>query len=83
MSNINIGRMLGVVVIAFIASFATVFGDGIRTSETKDIAELGAVLALYGGKALAAGMSASVSAVLAYLTMPFKDVQANSLKVGK
>ena len=83
MSNINIGRMLGVVVIAFIASFATVFGDGIRTSETKDIAELGAVLALYGGKALAAGMSASVSAVLAYLTMPFKGTEANSLKVGK
>ena len=83
MSNINIGRMLGVVVIAFIASFATVFGDGIRTSETKDITELGAVLALYGGKALAAGMSASVSAVLAYLTMPFKDTMANSLKVGK
>ena len=83
MSNINIGRMVGVVVIAFIASFATVFGDGIRTSDVKDVAELGAVLALYGGKALAAGMSASVSAVLAYLTMPFKDTMANSLKVGK
>ena len=83
MSNINIGRMLGVVVIAFIASFATVFGDGIRTSDVKDVAELGAVLALYGGKALAAGMSASVSAVLAYLTMPFKGTEANSLKVGK
>lgn len=83
MSNINIGRMLGVISIAFVASFATVFGDGIRTSEIKDIAELGAVLALYGGKALAAGMSASVSAVLAYLTMPFKGTDANSLKVGK
>ena len=44
MSNINIGRMLGIIAVAFIASFATVFGDGIRTSETKDIAELGAVL---------------------------------------
>ena len=83
MSNINIGRMVGVVVIAFVASFATVFGDGIRTSDVKDVAELGAVLALYGGKALAAGMSASVSAVLAYLTMPFKGTEANSLKVGK
>ena len=83
MSNINIGRMLGVVVIAFIASFTTVFGDGIRTSDVKDVADLGAVLALYGGKALAAGMSASVSAVLAYLTMPFKGTDANSLKVGK
>ena len=83
MSNINIGRMVGVVVIAFIASFATVFGDGVRTSDVKDVAELGAVLALYGGKALAAGMSASVSAVLAYLTMPFKGTEANSLKVGK
>lgn len=29
------------------------------------------------------GASASVSAVLAYLTMPFKDTMANSLKVGK
>ena len=83
MSNINIGRMLGIIAVAFIASFATVFGDGIRTSDVKDVAELGAVLALYGGKALAAGMSASVSAVLAYLTMPFKDTMANSLKVGK
>ena len=83
MSNINIGRMLGIIAVAFIASFATVFGDGIRTSDVKDVTELGAVLALYGGKALAAGMSASVSAVLAYLTMPFKDTMANSLKVGK
>jgi len=31
------------------------------TSETKDVAELGAVLALYGGKALAAGVYASVT----------------------
>ena len=83
MSNINIGRMVGIIAVAFIASFATVFGDGIRTSDVKDVTELGAVLALYGGKALAAGMSASVSAVLAYLTMPFKDTGANSLKVGK
>ena len=83
MSNINVGRMLGIIAVAFIASFATVFGDGIRTSDVKDVTELGAVLALYGGKALAAGMSASVSAVLAYLTMPFKDTGANSLKVGK
>ena len=60
-----------------------VFGDGIRTSEAKDIAELGAVLALYGSKAVAAGVSAAVSSVLAFLTMPFSGVQANALKVGK
>jgi hypothetical protein len=32
-------------------------------------------MALYGSKA--------VSSVLAFLTMPFKGVQMNSLKVGK
>jgi hypothetical protein len=69
--------------VAFVAAFTSVFGDGIRTSEAKDIAELGAVLALYGSKAVAAGVSAAVSSVLAFLTMPFKGVQANSLKVGK
>jgi len=72
-----------VVLIAFVASFSTVFGDGIRTSEAHDISELGAVLALYGSKAVAAGVSAAVSSVLAFLTMPFKGVQPNSLKVGK
>ena len=60
-----------------------VFGDGVRTAEAKDIAELGAVMALYGSKAVAAGVSAAVSSVLAFLTMPFKGVQPNSLKVGK
>ena len=65
------------------ATFSTVFGDGIRTSEAKDIAELGAVMAVYGGKAVAAGVTAAMSAALGFLTMPFKGVQANSLKVGK
>ena len=83
MSGISFGRLAVVVLIAFVASFATVFGDGVRTAEAKDVAELGAVMALYGSKAVAAGVSASVSAALGFLTMPFKGTQANSLKVGK
>ena len=83
MSGISFGRLAVVVLIAFVASFATVFGDGVRTAEAKDIAELGAVMALYGSKAVAAGVSAAMSAALGFLTMPFKGVQANSLKVGK
>jgi len=83
MSSISIKRLVVVVLVAFVASFTTVFGDGIRTAEAKDVAELGAVMALYGSKAVAAGVSAAVSSVLAFLTMPFKGVEANSLKVGK
>jgi len=83
MSSISIGRLAVVVLIAFTAAFASVFGDGIRTAEAKDIAELGAVMALYGSKAVAAGISAAMSAALGFLTMPFKGTQANSLKVGK
>ncbi len=83
MNGISISRLVVVVLIAFVASFSTVFGDGVRTAEAKDIAELGAVMALYGSKAVAAGVSAAMSAALAFLTMPFKGVQANSLKVGK
>ena len=83
MNQISISRLLVITLIAFVAAFTSVFGDGIRTSEAKDIAELGAVLALYGSKAVAAGVSAAVSSVLAFLTMPFKGVGANSLKVGK
>ena len=83
MSSISISRLVVVVLIAFVASFATVFGDGVRTAEAKDVAELGAVMALYGSKAVAAGISAAMSAALGFLTMPFKGVQANSLKVGK
>lgn len=83
MNGISISRLVVVVLIAFVASFSTVFGDGVRTAEAKDIAELGAVMALYGSKAVAAGVSAAVSSVLAFLTMPFKGVEANSLKVGK
>ena len=83
MNQISISRLLVIALIAFVAAFTSVFGDGVRTSEAHDISELGAVLALYGSKAVAAGVSAAVSSVLAFLTMPFKGVQANSLKVGK
>ena len=83
MNGISFGRLAVVVLIAFVASFATVFGDGVRTAEAKDVAELGAVMALYGSKAVAAGVSAAISAALGFLTMPFKGTQANSLKVGK
>ena len=83
MNGISFGRLAVVVLIAFVASFATVFGDGVRTAEAHDISELGAVMALYGSKAVAAGVSAAMSAALGFLTMPFKGVQANSLKVGK
>jgi len=83
MNGISISRLVVVVLIAFVASFSTVFGDGVRTAEAKDIAELGAVMALYGSKAVAAGISAAVSSVLAFLTMPFKGTDMNALKVGK
>ena len=83
MNSISVSRLVVVVLIAFVASFSTVFGDGIRTAEADTLAELGAVMALYGSKAVAAGITAAMSAALGFLTMPFKGVQANSLKVGK
>lgn len=83
MSSISISRLVVVVLIAFVASFSTVFGDGVRTAEADTLAELGAVMAVYGGKAVAAGVTAAMSAALAFLTMPFKGTAANSLKVGK
>jgi hypothetical protein len=83
MNSISIKRLVVVVVVAFVAAFTSVFGDGVRTAEAHDIAELGAVMALYGSKAVAAGVSAAVSSVLAFLTMPFKGVEASALKVGK
>jgi len=83
MNGISISRLVVVVLIAFVASFSTVFGDGIRTAEADTLAELGAVMALYGSKAVAAGVTAAMSAALGFLTMPFKGTQANSLKVGK
>jgi hypothetical protein len=72
-----------IVLIAFVASFSTVFGDAIRTAEADTLAELGAVMAVYGGKAVAAGVTAAMSAALAFLTMPFKGTGINALKVGK
>jgi hypothetical protein len=83
MASISIKRLVVVVVVAFVAAFTSVFGDGIRTAQAQDVAELGAVMALYGSKAVAAGVSAAVSSVLAFLTMPFKGVEASALKVGK
>ncbi len=83
MNSISVSRLLVVVLIAFGASFATVFGDGIRTAEADTLAELGAVMALYGSKAVAAGITAAMSAALGFLTMPFKGVAPNALKVGK
>lgn len=83
MNSISISRLVVVVLIAFVASFSTVFGDGVRTAEAHDISELGAVMALYGSKAVAAGVSAAMSAALGFLTMPFKGTGINALKVGK
>ena len=40
-------------------------------------------MALYGSKAFVAGVSAAMSAALGFLTMPFKGVGVNALKVGK
>lgn len=42
-----------------------------------------AVMALYGSKAVAAGVTAAMSAALGFLTMPFKGTGINALKVGK
>ena len=83
MGSISIPRLVVIVLIAFVASFSTVFGDGIRTAEADTLAELGAVMAVYGGKAVAAGVTAAMSAALGFLTMPFKGVAPNALKVGK
>jgi len=83
MKGTSIKGLVAVVIVAFVAAFTSVFGDGIRTAQAHDLSELGAVMALYGSKAVAAGVSAAVSSVLAFLTMPFKGTQANSLKVGK
>ena len=83
MNSISIPRLLVVVLVAFVATFSTVFGDGVRTAEAHDISELGAVMALYGSKAVAAGVSAAMSAALGFLTMPFKGTGINALKVGK
>ena len=83
MNSISISRLVVVVLIAFVASFSTVFGDGIRTAEAHTLAELGAVMAVYGGKAVAAGVTAAMSAALGFLSMPFKGTGINALKVGK
>ena len=83
MNKISISRLLIIVLIAFVATFSTVFGDGIRSAEAHTLVELGAVMAVYGGKAVAAGVTAAMSAALGFLTMPFKGTAANSLKVGK
>ena len=83
MNSISIKRLVVVVIVAFTAAFTSVFGDGIRTSEAHDLSELGAVMALYGSKAVAAGVSAAMSAALGFLTMPFKGTGVNALKVGK
>jgi hypothetical protein len=83
MNSISISRLVVVVLIAFVASFSTVFGDGIRSAEAHTLVELGAVMAVYGGKAIAAGFTAAMSAALGFLTMPFKGVAPNALKVGK
>ena len=40
-------------------------------------------MALYGSKAVAAGVSAAMSSMLAFLTMLFKGTDMNALKVGK
>ena len=40
-------------------------------------------MALYGSKAVAAGVSAAMSAALGFLTMPFKGTGINALKVSK
>ena len=83
MNSISIPRLGAVVAIAFLASFGSVFADGIRTSDAVDMQGLGAVMAIYGSKALAAGVSAAMSAALGFLTMPFKGTGINALKVGK
>jgi PKD repeat protein len=80
MNAINYSRAVAVVLIAALATSLTVLADGIRTAEIKNLAEFGPLLAVYGSKAIAAGFSAGITSFVAYLTVPFKDVNANALK---
>lgn len=80
MKPVSYTRAVAVVFIAALATSLTVLADGIRTADIKDIAEFGPLLAVYGSKAIAAGISAGISSFVAYLTVPFKDSDPNALK---
>lgn len=79
MNTISYPRAVAVVVIASLTTALTVLADGLRTSDIKDVSELGPLFALYGTKALSAGISAAITSFIAFLTVPFKDVNANAL----
>ena len=80
MNSISYPRAVAVVIIASLTTALTVLADGLRTSDIKTISELGPLFTLYGTKALSAGISAAITSLIAFLTVPFKDLDANALK---
>ena len=80
MNAISYSRGIALVITAVLATMMTVLADGLRTSEIKDLSELWPLLAVYGSKAVAAGISAGITSLMAYLTIPFKGISANALK---
>jgi hypothetical protein len=80
MKTISYSRAVALVLIAGLTTALTVFADGLRTSDISSLQEFGPLVAVYGTKALSAGISAGITSLIAYLTVPFKELNANSLK---
>jgi hypothetical protein len=83
MNAISYTRAVAVVLVSAIATALTVLADGLRTSDIKDLSEFGPLLAMYGTKALSAGVSAAITSLIAFLTIPFKGIAPNALKQGQ
>ena len=80
MKSISYSRAVAVVLIASVTTSLSVLADGLRTADIKGLDEFGPLLAMYGSKALSAGISAGITSFIAYLTVPFKDLNANALQ---
>jgi hypothetical protein len=80
MKSISYSRAVAVVLIASITTGLSVLADGLRTSDIKGLDEFAPLLVMYGTKALSAGISAGITSLVAFLTVPFKDVNPNALK---
>lgn len=83
MGSVSFSRLAVVLVVAFATGFAATISDGFSSFAGGDFASLGKAIEASAARAVAVGLSASLTAAVGFFTVPFKGLGANALEYTK
>lgn len=83
MGSVSYSRLAVVLVVAFATGFTATVSDGFAAFAGGDFASLGKAIESSVARAVAVGLSASLTAAVGFFTVPFKGLGANALEYTK